>query len=107
PEDVRRHHREHANEARERWGTSDAYAESMRRVKHFTKSEWERIRAESEAQEERMAWLMEAGVDAEDERALEGAEAMRRHIGRFYACSPEMHAGLADLYEADPRFMAH
>jgi MerR family transcriptional regulator, thiopeptide resistance regulator len=35
------------------------------------------------------------------------AEAHRRHIGlRFYDCPPMMHAGLADMYEADARFGA-
>jgi MerR family transcriptional regulator, thiopeptide resistance regulator len=39
---------------------------------------------------------------------MDGAEAMREHISRwFYACSHGMHTGLADMYEADPRFTAH
>ena len=36
------------------------------------------------------------------------AESHRRHIDRwFYACSPDMHRGLASMYTADPRFSAY
>lgn len=108
PDDVRAHHREHAEEAHEQWGKTDAYAESMRRARQHSKADWEKIKAEAAAQEEHMAWLMEAGEDAEGEKARAGAEAMRLHIDRWlYPCSPEMHVGLADMYEADERFRRH
>ena len=36
------------------------------------------------------------------------AEDHRQHISRrFYDCSPELHASLADMYVADERFAAH
>jgi hypothetical protein len=39
---------------------------------------------------------------------MDGAEAMRRHVTRWsYECPHAMHAGLADMYEADARFTAH
>lgn len=107
PEDMREHGAKHAREAQERWGETDVYRESMRRVKGFSEDDWEEIRVESEAQEARMAELLTAGADPEGEEAMDTAEAMRRHVGRFYPCSPEMHVGLADMYEADPRFTAH
>lgn len=51
---------------------------------------------------------METGADPESEDGRAAAEAMRQHIARwFYPCSPEMHAGLADMYESDGRFSAH
>ena len=35
------------------------------------------------------------------------AEEHRRQIDRyFYACGPEFHRGLGDMYVADPRFTA-
>ena len=39
----------HEDEANERWGKSDAYAESRRRTKGYTKEDWQRIRAEGDA----------------------------------------------------------
>lgn len=99
---------QHAAEAEERWGDTDAYAESRRRTARYGKDDWLRMRRESEAIEARFAELLAAGVPAGDARAMDVADAHREHISRwFYACSKEMHAGLAAIYEADPRFRAH
>ena len=36
---------------------------------------------------------------------MAAAELHRQHIDRwFYACSPQMHAGLAEMYVTDHRF---
>lgn len=108
PDDVRAHHAEHAKEAHERWGETDAYKESLRRAKGYTKEDWGRIQAQANDNEARMAALMAEGEDPEGAKAMAVAEAMRQHIGAsFYPCSHEMHAGLADMYEADERFKAH
>lgn len=108
PEEIRHHHRRHATEANERWGETDAYKESMRRAKNRSRQEWERLKREGEALEARMAALLREGAAPDGEEAMAGAEAMRRHIEQaYYPCSPAMHAGLADMYEQDPRFRAH
>lgn len=108
PDDVRAHQAKYGGEARERWGDTDSYGESMRRARKYGKDDWERIRAEADAVEARMAELLEAGADPEGEEAVREAEALRRHIDQsFYPCSHAMHAALADMYESDPRFAAH
>lgn len=108
PEEVRAHQAKYADETRERWGDSDAYNESMRRAKKLTRHDWLRIQEEGGAAEGRMAELLAAGADPEGREAMAGAEAMRQHIDKwFYSCSREMHAGLADMYEADARFTAY
>jgi len=49
--------------------------------------------------------LKGAGVPAGHPDAMDPAEAHRAHISKwFYECSPEIHAGLAELYVADERF---
>ena len=107
PEDVRAHQATHGDEARERWGDTDAYSESMRRAGGHSSADWEKIRQEDEGNQARMATLLAAGADPEGSDAMAGAEAMRLHISRwFYDCSPEAHAALADMYETDPRFTA-
>src|SRR5688572_17678200 len=40
--------RQYEAEVKERWGNSDAYAESARRAKKYTKEDWKRFKAESE-----------------------------------------------------------
>jgi MerR family transcriptional regulator, thiopeptide resistance regulator len=108
PEDVRAAHAEHGAEAHAQWGQTEAWTESMRRARRYGKPDWEALRAEGEAHEEAMARLLAAGTDPAGAEARAGAEAMRRHIEQwFYPCPHAMHAGLADMYESDPRFRAH
>lgn len=108
PEHVRAHHAEHAQETKARWGEASPYRESMRRVKSYSKDDWKRIEAETEANERRMVELLESGAEPEGEAAMAAAEAMRAHISDwYYPCGYEVHASLADMYEQDPRFRAH
>ena len=93
----------HASEAEERWGDTEAWAESQRRTSSYTKEDWLRMRAEQEDLEARMAAAMAAG---EDGRAL--AQEHRALLTRwFHDVSPEMHVQLAEMYVADERFTAH
>jgi len=92
-------------EARQRWGDTPAYKEAARRTKGYTKDEWTRLRAETDAIYSDAAALMNAGRVAVDEDVLDIAERHRQLIDRwFYPCSPETHRGLASLYESDARF---
>lgn len=96
---------EHEEEARERWGETDAYKESKRRESQYTKADWEAIKAETDAVMRDAAELFRSGADANGEEAKAVAERHRLSIDRwFYRCEPAMHAGLADMYEADERF---
>jgi DNA-binding transcriptional MerR regulator len=100
--------RTHGEEVRERWAETDAYRESSRRTARYSQEDWARLGAQNEALEAGLAALLVEGVSAEDPRAMDLAEAHRRHIDEwFYPCSYEMHVGLSDLYAADERFAAH
>jgi len=97
----------YADEARERWGETDAYKESTRRTKTYGKAEWEAIKAEGGEILAGFAALLAAGRAPDDAEALALAERHRLHIDRwFYPCTPAMHARLAEMYTADPRFEA-
>lgn len=92
-------------EAEQRWGHTDAYKESARRAKGYTKQDWLRMKEEGAANLARMVELFDAGVDPKDPRAMETAEEARLQIDRdFYPCSREMHVNLGEMYVADPRF---
>ena len=96
------------DEGRERWGHTSAWRESVRRTRGYTENDWARIRAESDEVFGRMAALMAEGTSPTSAAAMDLAESHRRHIDRwFYACSPDMHRGLASMYTADPRFSAY
>ncbi len=98
---------EYEQEVEQRWGTTDAYKESARRTKGYTKADWQRFKDESEQIGRDTAALMDAGVPADDPRAMTLAEQARLQIDTwFYPCSHEMHRNLAEMYLADPRYTA-
>jgi MerR family transcriptional regulator, thiopeptide resistance regulator len=98
---------EHADEARERWGETASYRESARRTKGYTREDWARFKAESDALNADVAALMSSGAPPDDPQAMDAAERHRLQIERwFYPCPPEMHVALGQMYVADPRFAA-
>lgn len=98
-------HARYAEEAEERWGDTAAYRESTRRAKAYSGDDWARIHQEAEGIVAALARLMAGGRAPDDDDALDLAERHRQHIDRwFYPCPPRMHAGLADMYQADARF---
>lgn len=99
---------EHAEEAQQRWGDTDAYKQSQRRVKSYTSDDWKRIKAEGSENERRLAEALREGVRPDSARAMDLAEEHREQITRwFYECTYEIHRGLAEMYVADDRFAAH
>ncbi|TCB91005.1 MerR family transcriptional regulator [Micromonospora zingiberis] len=98
----------HAEEAEQRWGGTEAYRESNRRASGYTKADWLRFKAETEDWGRRIVALMSSGAPADSPAAMELAEEHRQQISQwFYECSYEIHTGLADMYLADERFLAH
>ncbi|WP_419948278.1 TipAS antibiotic-recognition domain-containing protein [Candidatus Palauibacter sp.] len=87
-----------ADEARRRWGHTDAWRESVQGTRGYSEADWARIRAESDDVFERMAVLIVSGASAESTAIIDLAQAHRRHVDRwFYPCNPDMHRGLAAL----------
>lgn len=96
------------DEVRDRWGETDAYAESRRRISDYSKDDWLRIQAEGRAAEDAFVEAMQAGLPSDSTEAKAAAEMHRLHIDRwFYPCSYEMQTGLASMYLADEQFTAH
>jgi hypothetical protein len=97
---------EHETEAADRW--PDAYATSKQRTSQYDKQTWQQAVADGEAIAARFAALLDSGAAADDPEAQAVAEEHRLSIDRwYYPCSSEIHAGLADMYVADPRFEQH
>lgn len=96
---------QYEDEARERWGKTDAYKESMKRTKRYTAEDWKAIKAEQASIYKDAAAAMKAGKKPSDPEVLNTVERHRLSIDRwFYPCSTAMHRGLASLYESDSRF---
>jgi MerR family transcriptional regulator, thiopeptide resistance regulator len=96
---------EYQDEARERWGDTEAWRQSQQRTARYTKADWQTIKAEAEDINRRFVEALQAGEPADGERAVDAAEAHRQHITRwFYDCPAAMHAGISEMYVSDPRF---
>jgi MerR family transcriptional regulator, thiopeptide resistance regulator len=96
---------QYEEEAKDRWGHTDAYRESQKRTKRYTPEDWQAFAAEQAAIYRDAVAAMSVGKQPGDEEVLQIAERARLLIDRwFYPCSTEMHARLADLYESDGRF---
>ena len=95
----------YAAEAEQRWGDTDAWAQSRARTSGYTKADWAAVKAETDAVNAAFVAAQTAGEPADSEAAMAAAEAHRRSIhDRFYDVSYAMHRGLGDMYVADPRF---
>jgi DNA-binding transcriptional MerR regulator len=96
---------QYEDEARQKWGHTEAYKESARRTKRYGKKEWQALQAESGAALTEMVELMKAGRKPQDPAAMEAAEKQRLHIDKwFYPCSHQMHRMLGEMYLQDERF---
>lgn len=99
--------RERQREAQQRWGDTDAWAQTRQRTTSYTRRDWQDVKAESETIMQRIADVYRSGAPADSDAAMDAVEAHRRQISeRFYDCSHDMHMALADMYVADPRFTA-
>ena len=100
--------KQYEDEARERWGHTDAYKISAERTKRYTEADWRTLRDEQNAIYRDLAAAQASGKRADDPDVLAIAERHRLSIDRwFYPCNHEMHANLADMYENDARFAAN
>ena len=101
-------HAQYEDEARERWGNTEAYKESARRTKGYSKDDWAKLKGEVEEIGKAFAKLLLDGRQPTDVEAMNTAERARLHIDRwFYPCPHRMHVALGEMYVSDPRFLQH
>ena len=90
----------YAEEARLRWGNTEAYKESQQRNTDFSKAA-----ALLDAVFEDFAELNRSGISPDDEPAKVQVEKLQQCItDKFYTCTGEILAGLCQMYVADERF---
>ena len=98
----------YADEAKELWGETDAYKQSQRRLAGYSKEDIAKAQQAMQDATNLVLEAMKAGLPADSPEAMSGAEAHRQSISDYwYECSYQIHTGLATMYLADPRFMAH
>jgi DNA-binding transcriptional MerR regulator len=95
----------YAEEARQRWGHTEAFRQSQERTKKFTKEDWKRFKEGAEIFGKKLASMM-----GRDPKGPEFQELVDQHynaLRTFYEPNLELYRGLADLYVNDPRFTAY
>lgn len=91
---------QYAEEVKHRWGNTDAFKESVRRNKDFSKSA-----ALLDSGFEGFAELNRIGILPNDEPSKVQVEKLQQCItDNFYTCTNEILAGLGQIYVADNRF---
>lgn len=99
---------DYAEEVEQRWGETEAYRQSQRRVASYKKEDWQQLKAEEEEVRARLAAALAAGLAPDSEEAMDAVEAHRQHISRwFYECTHDIHLGLTEMYVNDERFRSN
>ncbi len=98
---------DYADEAQQRWGSTDEWKQSQARTASFSKDDWIRVKAETDALEADFAAAKTSGVAADSDEASALAERHRASIEQYYDCGYEMHVCLGEMYIADERFTKH
>ena len=97
---------EYKEEAKRRWGDTDAWKQSQERTKHWTKADYDRIAKEGAQWTEKMAQVMTEGNAIDSPVVQEMIDQHYNGLRTFYEPNYEMYKGLGQLYVDDPRFTA-
>ena len=98
---------EYAAEAEERWGKTEAWKQSQERTAKFTKDDWIRVKADTDALEAAFATALADGVQPGSAEANALAERHLESLRQFSDTSHEMQVCIANMYTEDSRFEAH
>ncbi len=97
------HKEQYAKEVKERWGETDAYKESARKTKNYSKEKWEMLNQESAAIFQAFSEHKEEAPDSDIVMQL--VKRWQDYItANYYTCTKEILASLGLMYVADERF---
>ena len=93
------------NEARFRWGSTEAYREQERKTKNYTKEKWADVNEGLMAFFAEFATYKDSGASADSAEAQALVAKLQAHItANYYTCTDEILAALGEMYVADERF---
>ncbi|EET89440.1 transcriptional regulator, MerR family [Clostridium carboxidivorans P7] len=95
--------KKYAKEVKERWGKTDAYAESEAKTKNYGKEQWKQVNEEGGKILKAFAENREKSADSKEVQTL--VKEWQNYITkRFYKCTNEILKGLGLMYLQDERF---
>ena len=98
----------HKDEAKEKWGKTDAYKEHAERTKNYSKQKWNDLAEGMNNILAEFAICMNNGEDPGSSEAQNLVKKLQNHITeKYYLCTTEILAGLGQMYVADERFKSN
>ena len=95
----------HKNEARSRWGDTDAYRKHEQKTKDYTKEKWAEANDGLMAIFAEFAACKQSDADTNSNEAQALVAKLQAHItANYYTCTNEILAGLGKMYVVDERF---
>ncbi len=96
---------DYADEAKKRWGHTEAYKQSVERVGRLTKEDFDKIKLESENLINRIVANRGKGPESDEIQQLIAEH--YNNLRHFYEPNLEMYAELGRMYVEDSRFGAY
>lgn len=97
--------KEYAEEAKQKWGNTDAYKQSQAKVSKMTKAEMQKLKDDGKKHMQNLAKAMDLPIESPEVQAL--IKKSHADVNFFYDCSYEMFRNLGKMYQDDPRFTAY
>ena len=95
----------HKAEAKEKWGSTDAYKEHAEKTKNYSKQKWYDLAEGMNSIMAAFARCMRKGEAPDSTEVQNLVKSLQDHIdGNYYHCTNEILAGLGQIYVADARF---
>jgi MerR family transcriptional regulator, thiopeptide resistance regulator len=98
---------EYKEEAKKRWGHTEAYQQSVERTKHWKKEDYDRIAKKGAEWTAKMAVLKDKGFAVDSPEVQEMIGQHYEGLRTFYEPNYEMYRGLGQMYVDEPRFAAY
>jgi MerR family transcriptional regulator, thiopeptide resistance regulator len=98
---------EYKEEAKKRWGNTDAYKQSEERTKNFTKADYDRLAEEGTKWTQKLSDTRDKGFTSDSPEIQEMVSQHYNGLRTFYEPNYELYRGLANMYVDDPRFAAY
>ena len=93
------------NEARSRWGSTDAYREHEQKTKNYTKEKWNAANEGLMSIFAGFSVCKNSGLNEDSAEAQALVAKLQAHItANYYTCTDEILSGLGKMYVADERF---
>ena len=96
---------QYEDEAKLRWGATDAYKESQEKTSGYSKDKWNDVLAGMNGVFAEFAECKKCGERADSDTAQRLVKKLQEYItANFYHCTDDILAGLGQMYVGDERF---